>query len=111
ERPGLAARGLGGRRVGLGARLVRDARAVAERPDVLVAVYAQRCVGSNAPALVERQAELRELRARLDARRPDQRVRRDPLAVREGRGVLLDRLERRLDVDLEATSRELAGRV
>jgi hypothetical protein len=78
---------------------------------VLVALDAQRFVHRDAAALVERQAELGELGARPDARRPDKGVREDPLAVRELRRTGLGRLQRRVDVDLDAALNQLAGRV
>ena len=56
---------------------------------------------------VERQAELREQRIRLHARRPDQGCRGDPLAVREEGRTFLNRLERRRDADVEAALLEL----
>jgi hypothetical protein len=62
-------------------------------------------------ALVERHAEPRELGARLDAGRPDERVRQDPLAVRECCRAGVDGFQGRLDVDLDAALDQLARRI
>ena len=48
---------------------------------------------------------------RAHARRPDERVRVDALAVRERRGVLLHGLEGGLDPDVDAPLLELARRI
>ena len=94
-----------------GRRLVRHGGAVAERPEPLVSLDAQERIDADAPALVERQAELAEHRVRLHAGRPDERVRRDALAVRQDGLVCGERLERRRDVDLDAAPCELPRRV
>ena len=73
---------LAGRRVGVGARLIRDARAVAERPDVIVALDAQRLVHPDAATLVQREAEALKIRVRGDPGGPDERAGGDPRAVR-----------------------------
>ncbi len=101
----LAQRVLGGRRVGLARRrLVRHCGAVPERPHVLASLDPEIAVDADPSALVQRQAELREQRVRAHARRPDERVRLDPLAVREGRAARVDGLERRRDADVDAAS-------
>src|SRR5206468_1164903 len=109
--PCLPKRVLAGWRVGLFGARVRDARAVAQRPHVLVPAHAQEFVHLDTAALVERQAERVQERIRPDARGPDERVRRDRRPVAEHHLALAHRRERRPDVDLEASALELAGRV
>ena len=107
EPPRLAERVLARRRVRQLAARVRDARAVAERPHVLVAAHAQQLVHLDAPALVEREAELADERMRPDAGRPDERPRRDARPVAEDGLVRVQRRERRADPDLDAALRQL----
>ena len=100
---------LRGRRVGLAGRCgVRDAGAVSERPDVVVALDPQHFVDADAVALVERQPEVGEQRVRADARRPDERRGRDARAVGQYGGLGVDRLEGDADVDLDPALRQLA---
>src|SRR5438034_1028920 len=82
EPAGLPQGVLAGRRVGVGARLIWDARAVAERPDVIVALDAQRLVHPDAATLVQREAEALKIRVRGDPGGPDERAGGDPRAVR-----------------------------
>src|SRR5205085_5352693 len=80
--PGLPERVLARRRVGVvRSRLVRDACAVAEGPDVLEPFHAQRRVDPHAPPLVDREPEPREHRVRADAGRPDAGSARAPVAA------------------------------
>src|SRR2546421_456684 len=85
-----------------GRRGVRDARAVAERPRVRASLDAESGIDENPPAVVERQAELRQRRVGAHSGRPYERARQDALAVRQRYGVRLGRLERRPRVDLDA---------
>ncbi len=110
--PRLAERVLAGRRIdAAGGAGVRHGGAVAERPDVVEPLDPQRRVDAHAAALVERQAEPRELGARLDAGRPDERVREHRGTVRERCRAGVDGLQGRVDVDLDAPFDELARRV
>src|SRR5439155_141098 len=86
-------------------REVGDARAVAERPDPLRDL--QVFVDLDAAALVERQAERADERVRTHACRPDERLCVELRAVRKERAAGVDPLERRPNVDLDPTAREL----
>src|SRR5204863_6034487 len=102
EAPRLAERVLARGRVELaGRRRIRDARAVAERPHALEALDAERAVDDDAPALVERQPELGEVRVRAHARRPDEGARADAVAVRKDGVVRPDLIEGRPDADVD----------
>src|ERR671923_933399 len=112
QAPRLAERVLAGRRGGLpGGGRVRNARAVAEGPDPLEPLHAQRAVDDDAAALVEREAKLGEVRVRTDAGRPDERARADPVAVGEEGVVRADFVEGRPDADVDAAAGELLRRV
>src|SRR6185503_11583509 len=112
QAPGLAEGVLARRRIELAGRgLVGDAGAVAERPDVLPLFDAERGADPHAPFLVDRKPELAHDRRRAHARRPDERVRVDALAVRQRRGVLLYGVQGGLDPDVDASLLELARRV
>src|SRR5205085_1201957 len=91
--------------------LVRDAGAVAERPDVRQALDAKRLVDRDASPLVDREAELGEVRVGTYPGRPDERVGADPLAVGEEDVVRPRLLERRPDADLDTAAGELVRRV
>ena len=78
---------------------------------MLVALHAELFVHLHPAALVQGEPEAREHRVGLDAGRPDDGVRVEALAVRELRRVLLDRLERRADADLDPALGQLLGRV
>ena len=78
--------------------------AIAERPHVVGALDAERLVHDDATALVERNVELGEKRARAHAGRPDERSRRDAHTVREHCLAAVVGLERRADVDLDAAT-------
>ena len=65
----------------------------------------------HASFLVDRKPELAHDRRRAHARRPDERVRVDALAVRQRRGVFLHGVEGGLDPDVDAPLLELARRV
>src|SRR3954463_818073 len=81
-----------------------------DRPDVAVALDLQELVGDDPAAVAQRQPELRDDGVRLDARLPDERPRGYALAVRERRGGLRERLERRLDAELHPPRAQLAHR-
>ena len=68
-------------------------------------------VDHDAPALVERQLERREIRARSHSGRPDEGASRDPRAVREDSLVLVERRERGRHADLDPAALELPMRV
>jgi hypothetical protein len=108
EAPRLAEHVLARRRVGLSRRrLVRHRRTVPERPHVLASLHAQGRVDDDAPPLVERQAPILQHRVRLDAGRPDERMRLDPLAPGQRHGLLLDALEGHRGTDLDPPPGEL----
>src|SRR5207245_9932051 len=98
---------LGGGRVGLGRVTVRHARAVPQRPHVLVLADPQELVDLDAPTLVERNAELAQQWVRPHTGRPDERSRRDARSVAAHGIVRRDRLECRADVNLDAAPFEL----
>src|SRR5579864_7742570 len=94
-----------------GRRQIRDAGAVAERPDVRVTLDAENLVDPDAAAAVEWQAQPREGRMSAHAGCPDERAGRDLLPVGECGGVRFEELERRPDPDLDAALRQLPGGV
>src|SRR5207248_1359239 len=108
EPPRLTQRVLARGRVRLGAACVRNARAVAERPDAIMPADAKELVDLDAAPVVERQAQLAEQRICTHACRPHERVRRYPHAVAENRLVGGDRRERRADMDLDTALGQLA---
>src|SRR5204863_5569384 len=98
-------------RIGPSGGEVGNARAVSERPDPLRPFDAKERVRGDAAALVHGEAERPEQRVGLDARRPDERLGVELRAVGEDGVAALDRLQPRLDVDLDAASGELLRRV
>ena len=94
-----------------GRREVRDARAVAERPNVLMPFDLQRRLDLDPAALVEREAEALVHRIRAHPSGPHHSAREDVIAVREHCSVGLDRVERRVDADVDAAAGELARSV
>jgi hypothetical protein len=100
---------LAGRRIETaGRRLVGDTRSIAERPRVIDAFDLERRVDDDAAALVEREAESLVHRIRAHARSPNDGVGQDPASVGKGRGVRVDRLERRLNADVDPASGQFA---
>ena len=91
-------------------RRVGHGGGVADRPDVLVALDPQRRLDLDPAARTERETELADERRRRHPGRPDEGPRRDSLARRERRRVLLDRFELRAGADLDPAAAQLGGR-
>ena len=90
---------------------VRHRRAVAERPHVARPLDLERRADDDATPVVQRKVEQPEIGAWPHAGRPDERSRRHHRAVGEHRVLLVERLERRLDVDLDSLPLEVVVRV
>lgn len=86
--------------------------AIAEPPDVPVALDLKRRPDPQAPALVDREAEVGDHRVRAAADGPDERVRRDGRPVGQASAAAgVDRDERRRCADLDASPFQLVSGV